>query len=204
MKKISILTTILLLITIMAQAQTSFGVRAGINLQNINGKFNGDKLENKITTGFNIGVNAEIGVAPDFYFQPGLLFTTKGAKLQDGSPFEKISLSYIEVPLNLIYKPVLGTGKLIAGFGPYVAYGIGGKYKADGGGDQDIDFGNDADEDDVKPLDMGANLLFGYEFANKLSVQMNAQLGLLNLMPEGDSDNSIKNTGFGFSLGYRF
>lgn len=188
----------------MAQAQTSFGVRAGINLQNINGKFNGDKLENKITTGFNIGVNAEIGVAPDFYFQPGLLFTTKGAKLQDGSPFEKISLSYIEVPLNLIYKPVLGTGKLIAGFGPYVAYGIGGKYKADGGGDQDIDFGNDADEDDVKPLDMGANLLFGYEFANKLSVQMNAQLGLLNLMPEGDSDNSIKNTGFGFSLGYRF
>lgn len=202
MKRISILTTILLLITIIAQAQTSFGVRAGINLQNINGKTGGNNLENKITTGFNIGVNAEIGIAPDFYFQPGLLFTTKGAKMEDSFLFEKTTLNYIEVPLNLIYKPVLGAGKLIAGFGPYVAYGIGGKLKADAG-DTDVNFGNNA-EDYIKPLDMGANLLFGYELASKLSIQMNVQLGLINLKPEGDSDNSIKNTGFGFSLGYRF
>lgn len=83
-----------------------------------------------------------------------------------------------------------------------MAYGIGGKWKSDAG-DIDVEFGN-GDDDDVKPFDMGANLLFGYEFASKLSVQMNAQLGLLNLMPKGDSDNSLKNTGFGISLGYRF
>jgi hypothetical protein len=202
MKKTSIILTVFLFAFALAQAQTTFGIRAGVNLQNINGKSGGNNLEYKITPGFNIGVNAEMGVAPDFYFQPGVLFTTKGANL-DTQDNAKVSLSYIEVPLNLIYKPVLGTGKLIAGFGPYVAYGIGGKYKDDNGED-DINFGSDAEEDDLKPLDMGANLLFGYELASKLSVQMNVQLGLLNLVPDGDSDNSMKNTGFGVSFGYRF
>lgn len=201
MKKISLIITMFLLVFAFAQAQTTFGLRAGVNFQNLNGKNDGDKLENKLTTGFNIGVNAEIGIAPDFYFQPGLLFTTKGAKME-GDDDVKASLSYLEIPLNLIYKPVLGSGKLIAGFGPYVAYGIGGKWKFDGG-DEKISFGS-GEDDHFKPLDMGANLLFGYEFASMLSVQMNAQLGLLNLLPNGDSNNIIKNTGFGISLGYRF
>ena len=39
----------------------------------------GDKLDNKLKTGFNAGVNAEIPVGVDFYVQPGLLFSTKGA-----------------------------------------------------------------------------------------------------------------------------
>jgi hypothetical protein len=201
MKKTSIIVTVFLFAFAVAQAQTSFGVRAGVNLQNINGKSLGATLENKITPGFNIGVNAEMGVAPDFYFQPGVLFTTKGKKDEVGDG--KTTISYIEIPLNLIYKPVLGTGKLIAGFGPYVAYGIGGKIKGTNN-DRDINFGSDAVDDDLKPLDMGANLLFGYELASKLSVQMNVQLGLLNLKPEGDSDNIRKNTGFGVSVGYRF
>lgn len=201
MKKLSLLIAIVLVMTSMTHAQTTFGVRAGVNFQNINGKSEGKSLENKLKTGINLGINAEIGVAPDFYFQPGLLFTTKGAKIE-GSGDVKVNLSYLEIPMNLVYKPVLGNGNLIAGFGPYMAYGIGGKWKSDAG-DIDVKFGS-GDDDDVKPFDMGANLLFGYEFASKLSVQMNAQLGLLNLMPKGDSDNSLKNTGFGISLGYRF
>jgi len=65
-----------------AQDGTTFGLRAGVNFQNVNGKdFEGDKIEdNKLKTGFHIGVNAEIPVAPEFYIQPGVLFSTKGAK----------------------------------------------------------------------------------------------------------------------------
>lgn len=106
MKKLSLLIAIVLVMTSMAHAQTTFGVRAGINFQNINGKSEGKNLENKLKTGINLGVNAEIGVAPDFYFQPGLLFTTKGAKME-GSGDVKVNLSYLEIPMNLIYKPVL-------------------------------------------------------------------------------------------------
>jgi hypothetical protein len=57
-------------------------------------------------------------------------------------------------------------------------------------------------------MDAGANFLFGYEFANKVSFQLNAQLGLLKINPEYEGttndQTSAKNTGFGFSIGYKF
>src|SRR6185436_6758989 len=92
MKKRIGLVTVMVLVTMFLQAQqkvdlrgsTSFGLRAGVNFQNINGKDeSGDKLENDMLTGFNIGINAEIPVGVDFYFQPGLLYTVKGAKSED-------------------------------------------------------------------------------------------------------------------------
>ena len=230
MKKRIGLIAAIVLVTIFSQAQqnksrvggTSFGVRAGVNFQNINGKDeNGDKLENDILTGFNIGINAEIPVGIDFYFQPGLLYTIKGAKSEDvilGQTINgKVKISYVELPLNFLYKPMLGKGHLLLGFGPYVALGLSGKVTYEGGGSSltsDIKFKNkvmNTDSDDVvyiRPLEAGANLLAGYEFGNRVSFQLNTQLGLTKINPEyegaTDDKTSAKNTGFGFSLGFRF
>jgi len=230
MKKRISLIAVMVLGSMLLQAQqkkshpggTSFGLRAGINFQNINGKDeNGDKLENDILTGFNIGVNAEIPVGVDFYFQPGLLYTIKGGKNEDvilGQTINsKVKISYIELPLNLLYKPMLGKGHLLLGFGPYVAFGVSGKVTYEGGGsniNSDIKFKNkvmNTDSDDfvyIRPMEAGANLLAGYECANRLSFQLNTQLGLTKINPEYEGMNndniSAKNTGFGFSLGFRF
>lgn len=190
-------------------AKTTFGVRAGVNFTNITG----DDQDNKMKAGFNIGANAEIPVASEFYLQPGLLFTTKGAKADEGDG--KLNLSYLEVPINFLYKPTLGDGKLLLGFGPYVGFGIGGKFK-DGDDEMDVKFKNDVKASDVdltdpkiflKGLDFGGNLLVGYELSSKLSFQLNAQLGMSNLNPkvEGEKpDDKAKNVGFGISVGYRF
>ncbi|MBL0305245.1 MAG: PorT family protein [Chitinophagaceae bacterium] len=230
MKKRISLILVMALGSLFSQAQqtvknsggTSFGLRAGVNFQNITGKDeDGNKLENDLLTGFNIGINAEIPLAPQFYFQPGLLFTTKGAKSEDlilGQTIKgKINISYVELPLNFLYKPMLGQGRLLMGFGPYVALGVGGKVTYEGGGSslsEDIEFKKTvklSDPDDVfyvRPMDAGANLLFGYQFANKVSVQLNAQLGLTKINPEYEGASNdrteAKNTGFGVSLGYRF
>jgi len=212
--------TLLLALSITAfalgsQAQsTTFGVRAGVNFQNINGKDGtGNDLENKLKTGFNIGVNAEIPVAPDFYVQPGVLFTTKGAKNKKDDDV-KLNLSYIEVPINFLYKPELGDGKLLLGIGPYIAFGVGGKYTDTNGKEWDIKFKNDitlaewAQNYYLKRMDFGGNLLFGYELSSKLSAQLNAQLGMVNINPDikdfSSDKTKYKNTGFGVSLGYRF
>lgn len=195
-----------------AQNKTTFGVRAGVNFTNLNGEHaNGDDLDFKIKPGFHVGVNAEIPIADEFFIQPGVLFSTKGAKLDvAGNP--KINVAYVEVPVNFLYKPEIGTGKLLLGVGPYLGIGVGGKFKTDEK-DFDVEFTNDIKASDpeeayyTKRIDAGGNLLFGYEFANNLSVQLNAQLGLLNLDPkiEGSKPNSkTKNTGFGVSVGYRF
>lgn len=194
------LSAILFSTAIYAQTATTFGIRAGVNFQNLNGKdFNDDNLENKLKTGFHAGVNAEIPVGIDFYLQPGLLYSTKGAKAEVGDT--KINLSYLELPVNFVYKPELGNGRVIIGFGPYAAYALSGKVKDP---DADIEFGDQPSE--WKRFDAGANLLAGYECSNNLSFQLNAGLGLIRLNNRADNDNnsSVKNTGFGVSVGYRF
>jgi len=224
--KIILSTGLVLCAAMFTQAQVkspvTFGLRAGVNFQNINGKdFNGDKLTNSMVPGYNIGANVEVPIAQDFYIQPGLLFTTKGAKIDrdySGQPADvTTTLSYLEVPVNFLYKPAVGSGKLLLGFGPYVAFGLGGKSKVEGSGvkqDYDVEYQNTVTATDPKDksyfrkIDAGANLLFGYEFSNKLSAQLNAQLGLAKINPEyeylsGDK-SSFKNTGFGVSVGYRF
>jgi hypothetical protein len=190
--------------------RTTFGIRAGINFQNLNGKdFAGNDLKNDLLTGFNAGVNAEMPLGSGFYLQPGVLYSIKGAKNEDLD--SKVKLAYIEVPVNFIYKPVLGTGNMLLGFGPYVGFGINGTIE-NNGAETDIDFGADYNPANpatqIKSFDAGGNLLAGYEFANKLSFQLNAQLGMMNINKDNSNDDNdktrLRNTGFGLSLGYRF
>ncbi|MBD0296321.1 MAG: PorT family protein [Flavisolibacter sp.] len=198
--------------TTTTAGSTTFGLRAGVNFQNINGKnASGAELKNSLMTGFHAGVNAEIPVGTGSYLQPGMLFSKKGTELK--STNEKVKLNYIEVPLNFIYKPALGTGNLLLGFGPYVGFGIGGKVERAGNNDGKITYTKTVNETpsltagQYKSFDAGGNLLAGYQFANGVSFQLNTQLGLVNINPEygGAANDQIRwrNTGFGLSLGYR-
>lgn len=196
------------LFTLTAYGQTSFGVHAGVNFQNLNGKHlaNGDKLKNKLITGYNVGANVQIPVAPEFYVQPGIMFSLKGADQQNEIVNKEVRLGYLEVPVNLVFKPMLGNGHFLLGFGPYVAYGLtAGKDRV--AYDSEIDL-VDPTTAHFKRFDAGANLFAGYEMANGLSMQLNTQLGLLDINPDVKvstaSDANTKNTGFGISLGYRF
>jgi hypothetical protein len=168
--------------------------------------------------GYHAGLNIQIPIAPEFYFQPGVLFSTKGAKSENDPVTRTINLSYIEVPMNLVYKGLLGSGYVLVGFGPYVGYAFNGKDKYEGGSvsyTNDIEFKNELDAGDpltttyFKALDAGANVFAGYEMAGGIFFQLNTQLGLIKINPEdnrlpGDNKSEVKNTGYGVSLGYRF
>lgn len=210
-RSLLLLTTTLLFTTCLS-AQTTFGLRGGINFYSNSTKdADGDKAETKLITGFNIGANAEIPVGIDFFVQPGILFTTKGGKSKENDT--KTVISYIEIPVNFLYKADLGSGKVLLGFGPYLAFGVGGKMEAPNGDEVDVKFTNEVQADDpvayyLKRMDAGANFLAGYEWASRFSVQLNAGLGLANIQPKVEGfdigESSIKNTGFGVSVGYRF
>src|SRR5690554_1049275 len=109
-------TMMLLLLSLLVGGSTLFaqglGLRAGLNFQNLTG----DEVffeDAKMVPRFNIGVDYEIAVAPDFYFAPGLFFATKGTKQEYEESLElfgesievsfsdDITISYLEVPLNL-------------------------------------------------------------------------------------------------------
>lgn len=221
--KIVFLTAALTLFSFTAKTQSesqgvTFGLRAGFNMQTINGKDrSGDALEFDMVPRINAGVVVGIPVATDFFVQTGLLFSTKGAKHEEqffGMTYKtEYSLSYIELPMNLLYKPVLGNGNLLLGFGPYVAYGVAGKAKYNNS-EENIEFTkeysslNPLHTNHFKPLDFGGNLLFGYELGMGLSFQMNVQLGMAQINADNTTypthKTSYKNTGFGLSLGYTF
>jgi len=203
------------------KGKTSFAILGGVNFQNLTGKDNnGDKLTNDMLVGFHAGMNIQIPIVPEFYFQPGLLFSTKGAKNSYGSLTGTYKLSYIELPLNLVYKGSVGNGSVMLGFGPYIGFGIGGKSILESGSTtytKDVVFKNTVESGDdlltayFKAFDAGANIFAGFEMAGGLFIQLNAQLGMVKVNPQDNrlfvvySDKlSVKNTGFGLSLGYRF
>ncbi len=186
-----------------SDSRTSFAILGGVNLQNLNGKdLSGGKLKNDLLIGYHAGFNVHIPLSPQFYIQPGLLLNTKGAKIDDTS----YKLSYVELPLNFVYKAPVGNGFFMLGFGPYIAYGVGGN---------EIEFKKAVESGDpdaikyIKPFDAGGNLFFGYELPAGLFVQLNTQLGFLNINPDDyritiDNESTLKNTGYGVSIGYRF
>ena len=187
----------------------SLGVHIGGGLQNVVGEApNGGDLNNGTIGSYNIGVNAEIPVGTGTFIQPEISYRLKGAELYD-DPIE-LKVSYIDIPVNFVFKPMLGTGNMVLGFGPYVGIGIDGKVKYENSNrTQDVTFRKTFETTDnrfqMRRVDAGANFLAGYAFANRLSFQLDAQLGLVNVMPENTGQNAKwKNSGFGLSLGYRF
>jgi len=224
LSKLFILSILLINFTIAngqrnAPSRTSYAILGGVNFHNLNGKdFNGDMLENDMVIGYHAGVNIQIPIAPEFFFQPGLLFSTKGAKNTENNINVKYRLSYLELPLNVVYKGAIGSGYVMVGFGPYVGYGVNGRVTTDAGGSasikSDVEFKNVIEITDpfttpyFRALDFGGNVFVGYEMSSGIFAQLNAQLGMTKINPEDKrlptAKTSIKNTGFGLSLGYRF
>jgi len=203
------------------------GVVAGATIQNLYGKdFWGEKLDNKFIIGYQAGVNVNIPIVPDFYLQPGLLFSSAGAKQKiiespsksDGNEVTNtIRINYLEIPLTFLFRPQVGDGHLLLGIGPYAGYGLFGKARTKEGSsssDIDIKFRNKVTPSDpsgyayFRPFDAGGALLFGYEMYSGLFLQLNGQLGLMKVNPQYESltnnKTSIKNWGFGISAGFRF
>lgn len=221
-----LLSGLLLALGFSASAQTkskvTFGLRGGFDYTNINGKDQyGQDLNFDMVPRFNAGVVVDIPLGSQFSVQPGLLYSTKGAKTNkeylELNTVADINIAYLELPLNFVYKPTLGAGNLLLGFGPYLGYGIGGKVDYDQNGvktSDDIEFTDEYTTDNLsnmryyKPFDFGGNILFGYQFAGGLSAQLNAQLGMADIRAENtlqpNSKAEFKNTAFGISLGYMF
>jgi hypothetical protein len=212
---VSYITILLVSVVLTANGQgIRPGVEAGINFQNLNGKSqNGDKLTNKLMPGFHGGVNVLIPIAPEIYFQPGLLFSVKGASSDlIGIPHDlKIKLNYLELPLNLLYRGQLGDNFVLLGFGPYAGYAISGKTIVNDVKEKirfENSVGSGASGTYMRAFDAGANIFAGYELSGGLFFTLNAQLGLININPDytsiADDKSMLKNTGFGVSVGYRF
>lgn len=216
------LVAIVLLIGINTYAQdktATFGVKAGVNLSNFGGD-GADGMDAKI--GFNVGLTVDYALTQDLYLLTGLEFTMKGGK-DEGSismihpDYGTISFSgkendnpmYLQIPIHLGYKLVVtDAAKIVFRAGPYIAYGIGGKSKIEGGfmvgGDAGVYIDDDYDffgKDRAKRFDFGVGLGVGAEFG-KIGATLGYDFGLANIAPSDVS--KVRNMNAYLTLGYKF
>lgn len=202
----------------MAQQKLNFAVRGGINFQNIRGTDAGDnKMHNKMKNGFHAGIDLQIPLGVDFFLQPGLLYTTKGTKLETTG--NEVSLSYIEMPVFVVHSPKVGNGlkygRIMLGLGGYLATGVEGTYQSSNGETHQIAFRNGGNEPTTlvsygascRKFDYGASGLLGYSMSSGIFLQLNGQIGFAKVNAKTDDaadHTSWRNGGFGLSMGYRF
>ncbi|RYZ28304.1 MAG: PorT family protein [Chitinophagaceae bacterium] len=215
---------------LISQAQHG-QIRGGLNLANVSVTESGRVNEANQLTSFQVGVIGEIPLGTSVLsLQPGLLYTGKGSKIQEGtagqSGYYKQTFNprYLEVPVNLVFKaPIASSTRFFIGAGPYAAIGIGGDVKTEGTNilgqtytrENDIKFSSDDpttfNEEEgaglglVRRFDYGLNGTAGFEGRN-LVLGVNYGLGLAKLQSGTNSgdDGSNKHRVLSVTLGFKF
>ena len=209
MKALFLLASAMLLGGIIANAQTTrFGFTAGTAISNYTSKVDGDKETEDARIGLTAGILVDLPAGKNFTVQPGLSFIQKGTKDEQtyGNVTEKVKLNMncIELALNFLYHSTGNSGSFFIGAGPSFGFNTSGKLSYSDGTDsysEKIEIGNDPDNDLIKGLDIGANVLAGYRLPNGLFFSAGYNAGLNNLFPGGSDDGTLKSHYFGIKLG---
>ena len=250
MKRVLLSTFLVAGLAGAATAQIGLAPEVGISIANLRGKVESQSLiaggstqEKSVsadpTFGLRGGVNLKLGLTERLSIQPGLFYVAKGGKDKDdftdalGNTYNtesKISVSYLELPVNVVYNiSNNGGGGIFVFGGPYLGYAFGGKekinvsatiggVKTDTEKSNDLDIGSeDSDQgvlpngDDWKALDYGFQVGLGYTLPIGLYAKAQYQMGLADVKPDalanttlglGSVNNTIKNWGFAVTVGY--
>ena len=210
-----------------AQAQLRFGLRAGLNLSNMS--FNQPTFTPSIIPGFHAGAMMEYSPFSDFAIELGALYSTKGTSIEQSQdiPFSgfsykitqkaEFSPSYLEIPLNFVYRHEIRSMTLMFYVGPYIGLGMGGNaaisytatslpsgitLKAMGLNDTSgtLKFGSDSTAD-FTSMELGVNIGAGTEF-NNFQVRAQYGLGLQDVVPHKTIEGKFGV--IGISVGYMF
>jgi hypothetical protein len=208
----SVILVVFVLLAMSAQAQVKIGVKGGLNVSTVSGigklllasseSVRACKISSR--AGFHAGVMAQFPLPSNFFIQPELLFSMQGLKSTVYIGASEVTgtdeLNYLQLPVYAGYKINVGTGlDVIAGVGPYFAYGISG-----------TDDAFDSDEG-LKRLDIGASALAGIQFYH-LQITIGYDLGLTDMVDINGWNTAkdllglpnICNRNLKFSVGYFF
>jgi hypothetical protein len=203
MKKIVLLTALVITLGFAANAQSFIIPKGGVVLSNF--KDTGSGIEGR--TGFVGGLGFSIPVTADNFFaiQPELLYIQKGAKFNSNLSTTRVGDTYI----NYFELPVLAkinfggeSFRLYVNGGPSVSYALFGRTN-----NTDIEFGDGADVSFNNRIDLGLQFGGGIGFkAGPGDILLDARygLGMSNLLDEpiAGTDNELQNRVYAFTIGY--
>ena len=196
MKKLTLIALLVIPATMVFAQAPKFGFKAGVNLNNVSS--NDEELNEELAgrTSIHLGVITDFSMSKSLSFQPQVLFSGRGAKIDHGDHKDVYAFNSLEIPLNFTYRKNASKGVFL-GVGPSLGYNLSGKVKGDHDS-EDIVFGSGNGE--IKRLDLGLNAIFGYQFSNKYFVSTIYSSGLSNWSNE--SNSTWKNNIVGISVGF--
>jgi len=192
MKKILMTVAFAALAIAGANAQTKFGVRAGLNLADLAIKSEDAKVESKIRPAFYVGGLAEFAFNDVVLMDAGLTYSNQGTKAKEGDG--ALRQHALNLPVWFKYD--------FAGFRPkaglYAGYIL----------SQQLKTGNEittVDKDDYNHFDYGIGLGAEYNLPNNgLFFEASYNWGLANLDKNGDAKNYTNNRVIQVGVGYKF
>ena len=158
----------------------------------------------------NVGLLVNVGFGDHFAIQPGIKYMTKGNRLQSTVNMEtneKLSLHYLEVPVNLVFKfGNVGNARIMVGAGPYVAYMVGAKDKF-----RTATFTDGTDVipstpqysiNSINKFDWGIGGFIGCQSPDGIFAKAGVEAGMMDIMKNTDGSYSNRNTSFMVTVGY--
>ncbi len=211
MKKLLFLLALSTLIFSAAQAQFKVGIKEGLNIATYHG------IENstvKPVLGFHLGVFANFSFTDNISFQPEILFSRQGGKVERfNTNAQRLTIrdnfSYLTLPLlvkmntsfGLTFESGFQFGYLVSGITNY-------EYEVTLINPNDayhrLSYRYDAkDADWVVPGDVSFALGAGYELPSGLSINLRGLIGLSNTINTDNSpDAKAKNLVFQMAVGF--
>lgn len=176
-----------------SQIDIRFGGKIGGNFAGLHS--NGSTA---ITDGFgiNIGGIVELGISESFSIQPELLYSQKTGKINidNGSNTLKTDRDYIEIPANGKIDFFKG---LSVEFGPQIGFLINDKNEITNNSNNETE---DVNIDDLKSIDLSANLGVSYTFNPGLIIQLRYNYGISKIINEMEEKNSVVMLSLGYFL----
>ena len=219
MKNLKLLITLTLLTCSASVFSQRIGIKAGLNLSDIDYKSTDEfdyDMHTSMKAGFHVGPTIDFPISKMFSIESGVIFATKGYRMKETSfgPFDsyeyviKVDLLYADLPILAKVSVDVGKVKLYGSLGPYIGLGLVGaireKYSEAGLTETDgdiINFG--ADQDGLSRLDYGASGGLGAEL-NSFSLGVTYNYGMANIITGSIDESSAKNRVLAISLGYKF
>ncbi len=203
MRKIFLINILIGQIGVCAEAQISFGFRAGTHLSYVSSNipqnnFLGSGILSKQSAllGFHLGGIVNFRFSKHLALQPSVMYTSRGSNFSTASNEGSIRLQSLELPVLLLYTADSGA---ILGGGISINYNISGQIKTTST-NTDISFGNAPNQ--MKSTDLAYNIVAGYRWKNGYHFLFTYSAGLSNQL--NTSLGYYRNNLFALSLGYVF
>jgi len=172
-------------------------------------RIGGNSRMHDYVLGATIGILLDVPMQKIGSFQPGIDYIGKNSKDtytdNNGQTIHtKTTLSYLEVPMNVLFRIPQGNGKVTVGGGIATAVAVSGKEDKTIGNsstNSKLEFGDLASDDYVR-YDFGLNVLAGYEFQNGFFATLNYNWGINRLFVGGDPKDKLYNNYLALRAGF--